>query len=123
MVSAGWLWEMRSAIVARVRDRNPMEVANDLGHRFGDYFRMADLLAQNGSFLAFHTANLDSWLLAQNLVSVLRRTGSADSAENSRSSCAERPGCSKAAKWTPFFSSLSPLRRAFGRRLLQRRTP
>jgi hypothetical protein len=34
MVSAGWLWEMRSAIVARVRDRNPMEVAEDLGHRF-----------------------------------------------------------------------------------------
>jgi hypothetical protein len=28
--------------VARVRDRNPMEVANDLGHRFGDYFRIAD---------------------------------------------------------------------------------
>ena len=80
-------------------------------------------LAQNASFLAFHTANLDSWLLAQNLVSVLRRTGSADSAEHSRSSCAERPGCSKAAKWSPFFSSLSPLRRAFGRRLLQRRTP
>jgi len=25
-----------------VRDRNLMEVANDLGHRFGDYFRMAD---------------------------------------------------------------------------------
>src|SRR5882762_8714816 len=80
-------------------------------------------LAQNASFLAFHTANLDSWLLAQNLVSVLRRTGSADSAEHSRSSCAERPGCLKAAKWSPFFSSLSPLRRAFGRRLLQRRTP
>ena len=33
-VSAGWLWEMRSAIVARVRDRNPMEVADDLGHGF-----------------------------------------------------------------------------------------
>jgi hypothetical protein len=33
---------MRSAIVARARDRNRMEVANDLGHRFGDYFRMAD---------------------------------------------------------------------------------
>src|SRR5258708_110297 len=80
-------------------------------------------LAQNASFLAFHTANLDSWLLAQNLVSVLRRTGSADSAEHSRSSCAERPGCSKAAKWSPFFSSLSPPRRAFGRRLLHRRTP
>src|SRR5258706_13157104 len=53
-------------------------------------------LAQNASFLAFHTANLDSWLLAQNLVSVLRRTGSADSAEHLRSSCRERPGCSKA---------------------------
>src|SRR6266403_4156867 len=65
----------------------------------------------------------DGWLLAQNLVSVLRRTGSADSAEPSRSSCTERPGCSKAAKWSQFFSSLSPLRRAFGRRLLQRRTP
>src|SRR5260370_40484554 len=80
-------------------------------------------LAQNASFLAFHTANLDGWRLAQNLVSVLRRTGSADSAEPSRSSCTERPGCSKAANWSPFFSSLSPLRRAFGRRLLQRRTP
>jgi len=34
-VSVGWLWEMRSAIVARVRDRKPMEVADDLGHRFG----------------------------------------------------------------------------------------
>src|SRR6266481_4118099 len=32
-----------------------------------------------------------AWLLAQNLVSVLRRTGSADSAEHSRSSCAESP--------------------------------
>ena len=40
-VSAGWLWEMRSAIVARVRDRNRMEVADDLGHRFWR-FRMAD---------------------------------------------------------------------------------
>jgi hypothetical protein len=29
-----WLWEMRSAIVAGVRDRNSMEVADDLGHRF-----------------------------------------------------------------------------------------
>jgi len=26
----------------RVRDRNPMEVADDLGTVFGDYFRMAD---------------------------------------------------------------------------------
>jgi hypothetical protein len=34
----------------------------------------------------------------------------------------ERADCSKAAKWSPFFSSLLPLRRAFGRRLLQRRT-
>ena len=33
---------MRSAIVGRVSDRNPMEIADDLGHRFGDYFRMAD---------------------------------------------------------------------------------
>lgn len=33
-VSAAWRWEMRSAIVARVRDRNMMEVADDLGHRF-----------------------------------------------------------------------------------------
>jgi hypothetical protein len=40
-VSAGRLWELRSVIVARVRDRNPMEVADDLGHRFGDYFRKA----------------------------------------------------------------------------------
>jgi len=29
-VSAGWLREIRSAIVARVRDHNPMEVADDL---------------------------------------------------------------------------------------------
>src|SRR6266566_8116880 len=114
---------MRSAIVARVRDRNPMEVADDLGHRFWRLLPYGRPLAQNASFLAFHTANLDSWLLAQNLGSVLRRTSSADSAEHSRSSCEERPGCSKAAKWSPFFSSLSPLRRAFGRRLLQRRTP
>src|SRR5713101_3512807 len=116
--------------------RNPSRI----GGRRGDHFLQADFsglirtveagylpvsrpLAQNASFLAFHTANLDSWLLAQNLVSVLRRTGSADSAEHSRSSCAERPGCLKAAKWSPFFSSLSPLRRAFGWRLLQRRTP
>src|SRR6267378_3489263 len=89
----------------------------------GPYIPCSRPLAQNASFLAFHTANLDSRLLAQKLVSVLRRTGSADSAEHSRSSCAERPGCSKAAKWSPFFSWLSPLRRAFGRRLLQRRTP
>ena len=41
-MSAGWLLEMCQAIVARVRDRNPMEVADDLGHPFGDYFRMAD---------------------------------------------------------------------------------
>ena len=34
--SAGWLWEMRLAIATRVRDRNPMELADDLGHRFGD---------------------------------------------------------------------------------------
>jgi len=34
-VSAGRLWEMRSAIVARLRDRNSMEIADDLGHRFG----------------------------------------------------------------------------------------
>ena len=33
-MSAGWLWEMRSAIVARVHDRNPMEVADDLGGPF-----------------------------------------------------------------------------------------
>jgi hypothetical protein len=40
-VSAEWLWEMRAAIVARVRNRNPMEVADDLGHRFLR-FRVAD---------------------------------------------------------------------------------
>jgi len=34
--SSGWLWEMRLAIVARVRDRDPMDVADDLGHVFGD---------------------------------------------------------------------------------------
>ncbi len=33
-LSAGWLREMRPAIVAKVRDRDPMEVADDLGHRF-----------------------------------------------------------------------------------------
>jgi hypothetical protein len=36
----------------------------------------------------------------------------------SRSSSLEGPGCSKAAKWSPFFGSLSRRRRAFGRRLL-----
>jgi hypothetical protein len=41
-VSAGWLREIRSAIVARVRDRNPMEVADDLGHRFVANFWLAD---------------------------------------------------------------------------------
>src|SRR5216684_2344213 len=65
-------------------------------------------LAQNASFLAFHTANLDSWLLAQNVVSVLRRTGSADSAEHSRSSCAERPGCSKARSGRPSLARFRP---------------
>jgi hypothetical protein len=35
-VSAGWLREIRAAIVARVRDRNPMEVADDLGSGFCD---------------------------------------------------------------------------------------
>ena len=30
----GWLREMRSAIMARVRDCNPMELAGDLAHRF-----------------------------------------------------------------------------------------
>ena len=39
--------------------------------------------------------------------------------KHSRISCRKRAGCLKAA----FFSSLSPLRRAFGRRLLQRRKP
>jgi len=34
MVSTGWLLEVCQAIVARVRDRNPMEVADDLGHPF-----------------------------------------------------------------------------------------
>jgi len=33
---------MRSAIVAKVHDRNRMAVTHDLGQRFGDYFRMAD---------------------------------------------------------------------------------
>jgi hypothetical protein len=33
-MSARRLSEMRSAIVARVRDRNPMGIADDLGHRF-----------------------------------------------------------------------------------------
>jgi len=36
-----------------VRDRNPMEVADDaLGRRFGDYFRMADNSPKT-SFLRF----------------------------------------------------------------------
>ena len=43
--------------------------------------------------------------------------------KRSRSSCMKRTGRSEAAKWPPFFRSLPPLRRAFGRRLLQRRTP
>src|SRR5713101_9537440 len=47
------------------------------------------------------------------------RRNSARSVGSNVEFCAERPGCSKAAKWSPFFSSLSPLRRAFGRRLLQ----
>jgi hypothetical protein len=34
MGEPGWLWEMRSAIVASVRDCNPMEVADDLGQHF-----------------------------------------------------------------------------------------
>jgi hypothetical protein len=29
-LSAGWLWQMRSATVARVRDRNPLGIADDL---------------------------------------------------------------------------------------------
>jgi len=33
---------MRSAIVARVSDRNRMEVADDLGHGCGDYYGLAD---------------------------------------------------------------------------------
>jgi len=33
-VNAAWLWGRRSAIVARVRDRNPIEVAHFLGRRF-----------------------------------------------------------------------------------------
>jgi hypothetical protein len=40
-----------------------------------------------------------------------------------RSRLVGKPGCSKAVKWSPLSSSLSPLRRAFGKRLLQRRTP
>ena len=44
-------------------------------------FRVADHSPRTHLFLAFHTANLNSWLLAQNLVSVLRRTGSAHSVE------------------------------------------
>jgi hypothetical protein len=38
-VSAGWLWEMRLAIVARVRSGLLMTQ----GAVFGDYFRMADI--------------------------------------------------------------------------------
>ena len=42
-VSPGWLWEMCSAIVARVRDRSPMEVSDDLGHSVnGNYLGGAD---------------------------------------------------------------------------------
>src|SRR5260370_7777135 len=67
-------------------------------------------LAQNASFLAFHTANRDSWLLAQNLGSVLRRTGSADSAQHSRTPCAEIPPSYQTPHSTPFFLSLSPPR-------------
>jgi hypothetical protein len=50
-VSAGWLWEMRSAIVARVRNRNPMEVADDLGHRLWRLLPYSRLLAANISNL------------------------------------------------------------------------
>src|SRR4029077_12939252 len=38
---------MRSAIVVRVRDRNPMEVADDLGHRFWRLLRSCRLYDQN----------------------------------------------------------------------------
>ena len=46
-VSAGWLWEMCPAIAARVRDRNPMEVADDLGHRFWGLLPFSRLFVQN----------------------------------------------------------------------------
>ena len=46
-MSAGWLWEMRSAIVAKVRNRNPMEVADDLGHRFWRLLPYGRLSTQN----------------------------------------------------------------------------
>ena len=64
-------------------------------------------LAQNASFLAFHTANLDSWLLGQNLVSVLRRTGSADSVEALAQLLCVKSWPLEGGDWSPFFSSLS----------------
>jgi len=63
-VSAGWLWKMRSAIVARVRDRNPLEVADDLGHRFGDYFRMATTRSV--------TRTLGFWMLWRSLATGIK---------------------------------------------------
>ena len=47
-VSAGWLWEMRSVILARVRDRNAMEVAETWAPFLAIYFRMADDSRRNG---------------------------------------------------------------------------
>jgi len=57
------------------------------------------------------SAKTSSWLCSAHLAEALAQL------------CVKRAGCSKPAKWSHFFSSLSPLRRAFGRRLLQRRTP
>ena len=47
-----YLWEMRSATVARVRDRNPMEIADDLGHRTRRLLPYGRLLAQNSPSVA-----------------------------------------------------------------------
>jgi hypothetical protein len=54
---APWLWEMRSAIVARVRDRNPMEIADDLGHRFWRLRPYGRPLARNAANVKFNATS------------------------------------------------------------------
>src|SRR5207253_3542321 len=57
------------------------------------------------------SAKISSWLC------------SAHPAEALAQLLCEKSRLLEGGEWSPFFSSLSPLRRAFGRRLLQRRTP
>jgi len=51
---------MHLAIVTRVRDRNAMEVADDLGTVFGAYVRMAD---KNYSGVIARSCNRTFWIL------------------------------------------------------------